>query len=191
MISSRESPRPPPISFCRSRRSGVQPTSTMAWNYHPMGATCDTRFLPINTTMKQRRCAPTTRCHPNAEFTITRYESNPSRRKGRNLRRYEDIDVIWTAWLISGCRMIGIGFSSPKASVERLPGWEQESWAYHGDDGKSFFGESQGQGRPYGPVFGAGDTVGCGVNFSAGSAFFTKNGHFLGMCLCQLGSWEI
>lgn len=77
--------------------------------------------------------------------------------------------------------MIGIGFSSTKASVERLPGWEQESWAYHGDDGKSFFGESQGQGRPYGPMFGVGDTVGCGMNFSTGEAFFTKNGTFLGM----------
>ncbi|CAG7917347.1 unnamed protein product [Penicillium olsonii] len=77
--------------------------------------------------------------------------------------------------------MIGIGFSSTKASVERLPGWEQESWAYHGDDGKSFFGESQGQGRAYGPTFTVGDTVGCGVNFSTGSAFFTKNGIFLGM----------
>ncbi|KAJ5175552.1 Ran-binding protein [Penicillium canariense] len=82
--------------------------------------------------------------------------------------------------------MIGIGFSSPKASVERLPGWEQESWAYHGDDGKSFFGESQGQGRPYGPTFGVGDTVGCGVNFSTGSAFFTKNGNFLGNAFHEL-----
>ncbi|KAI9925700.1 Ran-binding protein 9 [Aspergillus wentii] len=82
--------------------------------------------------------------------------------------------------------MIGIGFSSNKASVERLPGWEQESWAYHGDDGKSFFGESQGQGRPYGPTFGAGDTVGCGVNFSTGCAFFTKNGDFLGNAFREL-----
>lgn len=85
-------------------------------------------------------------------------------------------------WKVANvCRMIGIGFSSSKATVERLPGWETESWAYHGDDGKSFFGESQGQGRPYGPTFGVNDTVGCGVNFSTGSAFFTKNGVFLGM----------
>lgn len=76
--------------------------------------------------------------------------------------------------------MIGIGFSSSNASLERLPGWEQESWAYHGDDGKSFFGDSQGQGRAYGPTFGINDTVGCGVNFATGCAFFTKNGVFLG-----------
>ncbi|KXG51878.1 SPla/RYanodine receptor SPRY [Penicillium griseofulvum] len=87
--------------------------------------------------------------------------------------------------------MIGIGFSSPKASVERLPGWETESWAYHGDDGKSFFGESQGQGRAYGPTFGAGDTVGCGVNFSTGSAFFTKNGVFLGNAFNDLHSTNL
>lgn len=73
-----------------------------------------------------------------------------------------------------------MGFSSNKSSLERLPGWEQESWAYHGDDGKSFFGESQGQGKSYGPPFSANDTVGCGVNFATGCGFFTKNGVFLG-----------
>ncbi|GLA37714.1 hypothetical protein AnigIFM63309_004666 [Aspergillus niger] len=87
--------------------------------------------------------------------------------------------------------MIGIGFSSRKASVERLPGWEQESWAYHGDDGKSFFGESQGQGRQYGPTFGANDTVGCGVNFSTGCAFFTKNGVFLGNAFRELRNLKV
>ncbi|OOF91022.1 hypothetical protein ASPCADRAFT_400441 [Aspergillus carbonarius ITEM 5010] len=87
--------------------------------------------------------------------------------------------------------MIGIGFSSKKASVERLPGWEQESWAYHGDDGKSFFGESQGQGRQYGPTFGANDTVGCGVNFSTGCAFFTKNGVFLGNAFRELRNLKV
>ncbi|EAU38602.1 conserved hypothetical protein [Aspergillus terreus NIH2624] len=87
--------------------------------------------------------------------------------------------------------MIGIGFSSNKAAVDRLPGWEQESWAYHGDDGKSFFGESQGQGRQYGPTFGANDTVGCGVNFSTGCAFFTKNGVFLGNAFRELRDLKV
>ncbi|KAL4917093.1 hypothetical protein BDW62DRAFT_211450 [Aspergillus aurantiobrunneus] len=87
--------------------------------------------------------------------------------------------------------MIGIGFSNNKASVERLPGWEQESWAYHGDDGKSFFGENQGQGRPYGPTFGVKDTVGCGVNFSTGCAFFTKNGVFLGNAFRELRNLKV
>ncbi|KAL4975915.1 hypothetical protein BDW66DRAFT_160022 [Aspergillus desertorum] len=87
--------------------------------------------------------------------------------------------------------MIGIGFSNNKASVERLPGWEQESWAYHGDDGKSFFGENQGQGRQYGPIFGVNDTVGCGVNFSTGCAFFTKNGVFLGNAFKDLRNLKV
>lgn len=77
--------------------------------------------------------------------------------------------------------MIGVGFSSSKASLERLPGWEQESWAYHGDDGKVFFGDVQGQGKAYGPTFTLNDVVGCGVNFSNGTSFFTKNGVLLGM----------
>ncbi|EEP77283.1 predicted protein [Uncinocarpus reesii 1704] len=76
--------------------------------------------------------------------------------------------------------MIGVGFSNKKASLERLPGWEHESWAYHGDDGKTFFGDNQGQGKPYGPTFGVEDTIGCGLNFATGAAFFTKNGIFLG-----------
>lgn len=79
------------------------------------------------------------------------------------------------------CRMIGVGFSNNKASLERLPGWEQESWAYHGDDGKTFFGDNQGQGKPYGPTFTVNDTVGCGINFATGCGFFTKNGTHLGM----------
>ncbi len=80
--------------------------------------------------------------------------------------------------------MIAVGFSSHRASLERLPGWESESWAYHGDDGKSFFGE--GTGRPYGPTFGLNDVIGCGVDFASGSAFFTKNGRSLGIAFREL-----
>lgn len=76
-----------------------------------------------------------------------------------------------------------MGFTSNKASLERLPGWEQESWAYHGDDGRTFFGETQGQGKLYGPKYSVNDTIGCGVNFSTNTSFFTRNGVFLGMDL--------
>jgi Ran-binding protein 9/10 len=80
--------------------------------------------------------------------------------------------------------MIAVGFSSHKASLERLPGWEAESWAYHGDDGKSFFGE--GTGKVYGPTFGVHDVVGCGLNFATGCAFWTKNGRDLGIAFREL-----
>jgi Ran-binding protein 9/10 len=80
--------------------------------------------------------------------------------------------------------MIAVGFSSHRASLERLPGWESESWAYHGDDGKSFFGE--GTGRTYGPTFGVSDVIGCGVDFASGYAFFTKNGRNLGIAFREL-----
>ena len=75
--------------------------------------------------------------------------------------------------------MIGVGFSSNKASLEKLPGWEPESWAYHGDDGKTFCCQSTG--KTYGPKFTSGDIVGCGINFTNRSAFFTKNGVFQGI----------
>lgn len=71
-------------------------------------------------------------------------------------------------------RWIGIGFSGPKVSLERLPGWEPDSWGWHGDDGNTFC--CQMTGKRYGPTFTTGDVVGCGINFMTGSAFFTKNG---------------
>ena len=79
---------------------------------------------------------------------------------------------------LSDPSMIAVGFSGQKASLQRLPGWENESWAYHGDDGKSFGGESTG--KNYGPTFTTNDVVGCGINFVNGCIFFTKNGVFLG-----------
>ncbi|KAG0020088.1 hypothetical protein BGZ80_004814 [Entomortierella chlamydospora] len=62
--------------------------------------------------------------------------------------------------------------------------WEPQSWGYHGDDGNSF--EGCGNGRPFGPVFTTGDTIGCGVNFRDMSLFFTKNGVHLGVAFRNL-----
>lgn len=76
-------------------------------------------------------------------------------------------------------RLIGIGFSGPKVSLEKLPGWEPDSWGWHGDDGNTFC--CQVTGKKYGPTFTTGDVVGCGINFMTGCAFFTKNGVSQGM----------
>jgi hypothetical protein len=73
---------------------------------------------------------------------------------------------------------IGIGFSSKDVSLNRPPGWEPESWAYHGDDGNSYC--CQNSGKSYGPPFSTSDVIGCGVNFRTGHAFFTRNGDPLG-----------
>ncbi|CAO3642565.1 unnamed protein product [Cunninghamella blakesleeana] len=79
---------------------------------------------------------------------------------------------------------IGIGFCSEKNKLNRLPGWDELSFGYHGDDGNSF--KSSGTGTEYGPQFGTGDTVGCCVNFANQTAFFTKNGASLGTAFTQL-----
>lgn len=59
-----------------------------------------------------------------------------------------------------------------------MPGWEPESWAYHGDDGHSFCQSATG--KAYGHKFGLSDVIGCGVNFKQGTAFFTRNGVYIG-----------
>ena len=67
-------------------------------------------------------------------------------------------------------------------NLQKLPGWEKESWGYHGDDGNLFNGEgsSSRQSKKYGPKFTTNDIIGCGVNFRTNTAFFTKNGTYLG-----------
>ncbi|KAF9326647.1 hypothetical protein BG006_009945 [Podila minutissima] len=79
---------------------------------------------------------------------------------------------------------IGIGVCNSGVALDRLPGWEPQSWGYHGDDGNSFGG--CGNGRPFGPVFTTGDTIGCGVNFRDMSLFYTKNGAYLGVAFRDL-----
>ncbi|KAG5923011.1 hypothetical protein E4U42_005077 [Claviceps africana] len=73
---------------------------------------------------------------------------------------------------------IAVGFSSKNASLSRPLGWEPESVAYHGDDGRCFTGQNAGQ--KYGPEFSTGDVIGCGVNFLDHTAFFTRNGVYIG-----------
>ncbi|KAG5438588.1 hypothetical protein PCANB_002693 [Pneumocystis canis] len=80
--------------------------------------------------------------------------------------------------------LIGIGFCKSTVPLNRLPGWESDSWGYHGDDGHSFC--CQGIGKEYGPKFTKGDIIGCGINFSSGIGFYTKNGVYLGVAFRDL-----
>ncbi|KAG5982735.1 hypothetical protein E4U55_001453 [Claviceps digitariae] len=73
---------------------------------------------------------------------------------------------------------IAVGFSTKNASISRPLGWEPDSVAYHGDDGRCFTGQNTGQ--MYGPEFNTGDVIGCGINFLDHTAFFTRNGVNLG-----------
>ncbi|KAJ9646405.1 hypothetical protein H2199_002454 [Coniosporium tulheliwenetii] len=82
--------------------------------------------------------------------------------------------------------LIGIGFSGRRVNLNRLPGWEPESWAYHGDDGFSFCCTASG--KAYGPKFSSLDVIGCGVNFRTNCAFFTKNGVNLGIAFRDIKS---
>ncbi|KAJ3827625.1 SPRY-domain-containing protein [Lentinula raphanica] len=82
---------------------------------------------------------------------------------------------------------ISVGFAGPDVKPSRLPGWEPSSWGYHGDDGCSFAAERHG--TPYGPTFGLGDVVGCGIDFSTNRAFFTKNGTYLGSVFENVGKY--
>ncbi|CAO3646056.1 unnamed protein product [Cunninghamella blakesleeana] len=79
---------------------------------------------------------------------------------------------------------IGIGFFTKTNDLDRLPGWDTDSFGYHGDDGHSF-GES-GTGSHYGPCFTTKDIIGCGINFDDKTAFFTKNGSYLGVAFSNI-----
>ena len=94
---------------------------------------------------------------------------------------------------------MSIGWMMAGVELGRLVGWDKGSWGWHGDDGMSF--EEKGAGEDFSEKWGskswsdstelirvAGDTVGAGIEFATGRAFFTKNGKFVGRSsLCVFG----
>jgi len=73
---------------------------------------------------------------------------------------------------------IGVGFCVAEFAPDRLPGWEADSYGYHGDDGNAFNGS--GKGQKYGPMYTTGDVIGALWNRIEGTISFYKNGVALG-----------
>lgn len=70
-----------------------------------------------------------------------------------------------------------------------ITGWEEHSWGYHGENGNVYSGP--GTEKSYGPKFGTGDIIGCGIDFRDMSAFYTKNGIYLGTAFKKIKETDI
>ncbi|ETW01605.1 hypothetical protein, variant 1 [Aphanomyces invadans] len=78
---------------------------------------------------------------------------------------------------------IAIGVASPDFEVvDQQPGWDDNSFGYHSDDGHFF---TSGQPHPFAATFGMHDTIGCGIvremTTHDSTLYFTKNGARLGV----------
>ena len=76
---------------------------------------------------------------------------------------------------------VSVGFCEEHVSLSQMVGWDDGAWGYHSDDGHKY--EEATRGSSYGDKYAKGATIGCGVNFHDRTAFFTKDGNFLGRYL--------
>ncbi|KAL3920689.1 MAG: hypothetical protein SGILL_003130 [Bacillariaceae sp.] len=75
---------------------------------------------------------------------------------------------------------VAVGLATNAFHVHtRMPGWDRQSFGYHGDDG-GLFHASGGMVKEFGSKFGEGDTIGCGIDYVNKGIFFTLNGRYLG-----------
>lgn len=73
-----------------------------------------------------------------------------------------------------------IGLCNEEYKVKKsifLPGWEKSTYGLHSDDASIHTCGSKGK---YCGPFAAGDVIGCGIDHSNNSLFWTRNGNFLG-----------
>ncbi|KAK3349188.1 hypothetical protein B0T25DRAFT_458213 [Lasiosphaeria hispida] len=77
-------------------------------------------------------------------------------------------------------REIRVGFCEEHTPLDCMVGWDPRSWAYHGDDGRTYTYAVARRGNKFDKKYKKGSTVGCGVNFEMGAAFFTLDGKLIG-----------
>lgn len=85
----------------------------------------------------------------------------------------------------AGPRDIGIGLADMAhfPLTGQMPGWDQYSYGYHGDDGAKF-GKNKTPGTW--PLFSDGDIIGCGFLMDSKNIFYTRNGSLLGVAFTSI-----
>lgn len=78
---------------------------------------------------------------------------------------------------------VAIGFCTIGGKAIRFPGWparmdapSAKSWGYHGDDGGLYCSEQENSRAEKDLPYESGHTVGCGVDLTTGTIWFTRNG---------------
>ncbi|CAK9212606.1 unnamed protein product [Sphagnum troendelagicum] len=95
-------------------------------------------------------------------------------------RRYYYFEITIKDCGRDGC--IGIGFTGEDFKNDKYPGWESNSYGYHGDDG-SLHHEPLEPDCDFGPKYSTDDIVGAGIDHLKRKIFFTKNGKLVGHCI--------
>lgn len=109
----------------------------------------------------------------------------PRRQEGLPVQDWETLAILPSA-RTNATECIAVGLANGDFSVHtRMPGWDHQSFGYHSDDGGIFHGAGS-MIRLYGPTFGAGDIIGCGIDYMHRAIFYTRNGEFLGYAFEQL-----
>ncbi|KAI8599527.1 concanavalin A-like lectin/glucanase domain-containing protein [Dissophora ornata] len=76
---------------------------------------------------------------------------------------------------------ISVGIASKSLRKNCQVGWDLNSWGFHGDDGRLYFGNGEQSMEYSSNTYKQEDVVGCGVNFIDRSIFFTLNGYMEGV----------
>ena len=148
---------------------------------------CSTRQAPVAVDTGHVSCLLMPRLTSYFEVTIGNVGGRGQGEEGEEPWMPPDVAAMGSC--------VAVGLSTARFPLlGRMPGWDAASYGWHSDDGKRF--HRTGVGMRFGPAFGAGDTVGCGVDFSstvpasehrvdaphlrAGRIFYTLNGAFVG-----------
>ena len=132
--------------------------------------------------------APEGECSDNLSDSIYRENrSNVTRNRLMNhYHRQDDLNDNTSNSNAYQKQCIAVGLSSKSFPLKGLmTGWDSNSYGYHSDDGGIFHGTGI-KVRYYGPTFGAGDTIGCGINYLSRDIFYTLNGTYLGIAFTNV-----